>query len=267
MLHACFSKCDGFSKPKNGIWRLENQPKSSSKGFKIHPKSRSKPIMVQRTSPKLSFFDFSEFLMDFWSPKWNQNRKKSHKNRCRKKTYFWMLDVRSNFLWFGVQKWIQNHWFFNLFSTTSILQKSCSRRGGSSIFRVWSLQKSNKNRCKNVFKKNLLKKGLKIEFWRPFWRPKTLKIAPQSDAKRSLFCDAMQITRKSSETNGACDFWTAKMALHMIRSTLSIYLFIYWSASRRPNHQSKSFNLKCFTRVFPLYIYISIYLLICFSSP
>ena len=58
MLHAWFSKCDGFSKPKNVIWRPENRPKSSFKSFKIHFKSGSKPIVVQRTFPNLKFFDF-----------------------------------------------------------------------------------------------------------------------------------------------------------------------------------------------------------------
>ena len=33
--------------------------------------------------------------------------------------------------------------------------------------------------------------------------PKSFKIAPQSDARRSLFRDAMQIAKKSSQTNGA----------------------------------------------------------------
>ena len=70
------------------------------------------------------------------------------------------------------------------------------------------------------------KKCSKIKFGHRFWVPKTTKIAPKSDAKRSLGRDAMETARKSSEINGPCDPWTAKMALHMIRSTLSIYLSI-----------------------------------------
>ena len=59
--------------------------------------------------------------------------------------------------------------------------------------------------------------------------PKSSKIACKSGAQQSLFRDAMETTWKSSEINGACEFWTAKLALHMIRSTLSIYLSIYLS--------------------------------------
>ena len=76
-----------------------------------------------------------------------------------------------------------------------------------------------KFRCKKAFENDIEKKGSKIEFGHRFWFPKTTKIAPKSDAKRSLFRDAMELTRKSSETNGPCDLWTAKLALHMIRST------------------------------------------------
>ena len=57
----------------------------------------------------------------------------------------------------------------------------------------------------------------------PFWPPrnfqKNTKIAPQSDVKRSLFRDAMEITPASSKVNGPHSFWITNMATHMIRST------------------------------------------------
>ena len=63
------------------------------------------------------------------------------------------------------------------------------------------------------------KNGSNIEFWTTSWCPETFQIDSKSDVERSLLGDAMQLTRKSSQTNGPCDFWTAKLALHMIRST------------------------------------------------
>ena len=112
--------------------------------------------------------------------------------------------------------------FLTTFSKTPILQKSLFFLGEIAIFQVRRLKKSNKNRCKNALQNNIEKKGSKIKFWHPFWSPKPSKIAPQSDAKPSLFRDAMEPTWTSSQINGGHSFWTAKMARHMIRSSLSI---------------------------------------------
>ena len=74
------------------------------------------------------------------------------------------------------------------------------------IFLVRSLEKSTKIGCSNAMKNNIEKKASRIEFGKPFGFPKSLKMAPQSDVKRSLFSDAMDLTRNSSETNGRHNF-------------------------------------------------------------
>ena len=78
----------------------------------------------------------------------------------------------------------------------------CFPLGKIIIFLVRSLEKSTKIGCSNAMKNNIEKKASKIEFGKPFGLPKSLKMGPQSDVKRSLFCDAMDLTRKSSEVNG-----------------------------------------------------------------
>ena len=70
------------------------------------------------------------------------------------------------------------------------------------IFLVLSLQKPTKFRCQNAFENDIEKKSFKIEFGHRFWPPQTTKIAPKSDAKRSSFRGAMELARKSSQTNG-----------------------------------------------------------------
>ena len=45
------------------------------------------------------------------------------------------------------------------------------------------------------------------------------EIDPKSDAEQNWFCDAMELTRKSAEVNGAHDFWITNLATQMIRST------------------------------------------------
>ena len=159
------------------------------------------------------------------------------------------IDFYWNFLRSGLRKWSENSMFFGALSKKLILWKSLFSLRKIAIFLVSSFQKSIKFRCQNAFENDIEKKGSQIEFGHRFGPPKTIKMGPKSDVKRSLFRDAMQITRESSEVNGSHSFWTTNMATHMIRSTLSIYLSIYWSAPRRPNHQSKVCNLTCSTHI------------------
>ena len=90
------------------------------------------------------------------------------------------------------------------------------------IFLVSSFQKSIKFRCQNAFENDIEKKGSQIEFGHRFGSPKTIKMAPKSDVKRSLFRDAMEITRESSEINGSRRLQSVQMATHMIRSSRSM---------------------------------------------
>ena len=108
-------------------------------------------------------------------------------------------------------------------------------------FLVLSVQNWSKFRCKFLFENYIGKNGSKIEFGHRFWFPKTTKIAPKSDAKQSLFRDAMETTPESSEVNGPHSFWITNMATHMIRSS--------WSAPHRPNHQNKVCNLTCSSHI------------------
>ena len=149
-----------------------------------------------------------------------------HKNRC-KKIIFFGNDFRSNFLWFGLPNGTPNPICFLPLSNMPILQKSLFSLSKIAIFAVRSLQKSIKIRYENAFRNNIEKKGSEIDFWGPVGPPKSSKIGPKSDVKRSLFRDAMEITPGSAEINGRHSFWTTNMATHMIRSSLSIYLYLY----------------------------------------
>jgi len=85
---------------------------------------------------------------------------------------------------------------------------------------------------------------------------KSTRDAKKCDLERSLFRDAMGIARRSSEVNGPCDPWTAKMVLHTIRSILSIYLSdsIYLVIFR---------SIHLFIVFIYLYLYLYLYLCIC----
>ena len=156
MLRACFSKFDGFSIPKNNIWKLENQSKSRSKGFKIHTKSSSKPIVVQITSPNLIFFEFLRFLMDFWTSKWTQNLKKSHKNRCRRTTYFGIRFL-IEFSWIWTPKMEPKSMDFRTFLENVDFAKIVLPSRRNCYFKVSGLTKTMRNVSKLVFEKRMQK--------------------------------------------------------------------------------------------------------------
>ena len=99
------------------------------------------------------------------------------------------------------------------------------------IFEVSSLQKCTQNQCLNAFDKSIAKKSPRFDFGihfrsprTPKFAPKSSKIAPQSDAKRSLCGDAMQVARKSAEVIAPQSFATVSRVFQRIRSALSVSL-------------------------------------------
>ena len=72
-------------------------------------------------------------------------------------------------------------------------------------FSGFELSKNDQRSMPTPFEKQLEKNLPKFDFgiiWASPKFPKNTKIAPRSDVKRSLFRDAMELTRKSSEVNG-----------------------------------------------------------------
>ena len=121
--------------------------------------------------------------------------------RCFQTTRFGMR-ILNGFSSFWLLKTRAKSSNLRILSKTPILQKSLFSLGKITIFLVRSLDKSTKIGCSNAMKNNIEEKASKIEFGKPFGLPKSLKIGPQSDVKRSLFRDAMEPTRTSSQING-----------------------------------------------------------------
>ena len=161
------------------------------------------------------------FFNEFWLPKRTQNRRKNVENAMRKNNTFlnqFLLEFSS--LW--LPKMEKKLLFFGSLSKKLISWKPLFFHMGIAIFLVLSFRTWTKFRCKIFFENYIGKNGSKIEFGHRFWSPKTTKIAPKSDAKRSLFRDAMEITPESSEINGPHSIWITNRATHMIRSSLLI---------------------------------------------
>ena len=138
-------------------------------------------------------------MMIFGLPNAPKIRGKTLQIRYFKITRFW---IRMAFLHLEVQNQRQNRAICVFLLKTQILQKSLLSLGKITNFLVRSLEKSTKIGCSNAMKNNIEEKASKIEFGKPFGFPKSLKMGPQSDVKRSLFCDAMEISRTSPEIHG-----------------------------------------------------------------
>ena len=161
-------------------------PKPIQNPPKTLPTPTFKSRRVQDASQNQFLERLGRFLMNFGRglgpqslPKWSQNQKKRPKFHHENKHVFW-YDFLSNFHGLGIQKWLQNRSFFDNVLKTSILWKSCSRRGGSSIFRVRSLQKTSKIDAEIACEKKLPKNISKIDFDLHFGLPKPPKITPRA---------------------------------------------------------------------------------------
>ena len=85
----------------------------------------------------------------------------------------------------AARRYVRSTWnqcFFAYFWETLIFQKSCSRRGGSSIFKVWTLPKANQNREKIDIENVLFFNIDFFGFWPRFWN----LLGPQFGAKFAI---------------------------------------------------------------------------------
>ena len=126
------------------------------------------------------------------------------------------------------------------------------------FFEVRGFQKYTQNDAKTDSKKTSQKNIQKIDFGIHFGFPKAPKIAPKStrivskaDLGRGQLRDGMHLASNPPQVNRARRLETVSLAIHMIRSGLSVSLSLCWSATRRPNHQTQSFNPECFMHPYP----------------
>ena len=146
-------------------------------------------------------------------PKSQKIRKKTFKNQRQKKTYFWtpfFIDFSS----FWPPKMDPKSSFFRIFCENDDLAKISKNHRKNNGFwwflRVWASKNPTKIDAKTLSQKTSKKNLSKIDFALGFGLqkppqtpPKSNKNALQSDVQRSLFCDAMEIAKKSAEGNGS----------------------------------------------------------------
>ena len=123
--------------------------------------------------------------------------------RCFETTRFWIRILNGLFFVLASENEGKIEQFPYFYWKHEFFKNNCFPLGKIVTFLVRSLEKkSTKIGCSNTMKNNIEKRASKIEFGKPFGLPKFLKMGPNSDVKRSLFCDAMEISRKSSQVNG-----------------------------------------------------------------
>ena len=95
--------------------------------------------------------------------------------------------------------------------------------GKTKVFQPWSPPKIIKFAARNED----VKQSAETRNFTDFQKILTSKIDPKSDAERSQFCDAMQITRESAKSNGPHDFWTTNFMAIWLRKWLG-FLDLFW---------------------------------------
>ena len=114
-------------------------------------------------------------------------REKTLQIRCFKTTRFW-IRILNGFSTFWLLKTKAKWSNLRIFIENTHFAKIIVFQRGNHYFSVRSLGKSTKIGCSNAMKNNIEKKASKM--------------GPNSNVKQSLFCDAMGISRNSSEGNG-----------------------------------------------------------------
>ena len=147
------------------------------------------------------FSKICDFLMSFRLQNAPKIWGKTLQIRCFKTTRFW-IRILNGFSLFRPLKTKAKSSNLCIFIENAHFAKIIVFPRGNHYFSGSEPRKSTKIGCSNAMQNNIEEKASKIEFGKPFGLPKSLKMGPQSDVKRSLFCHAMDLTRTSSEVNG-----------------------------------------------------------------
>ena len=187
---------------------FQNLSKILAKPSQNSPRTLPEPSFKTATQKNRIFAIFSIFGGSRASQnraKIPKNHKKALKNPSQKNTCF-LTQSFIEFSWFGPPKMESKSMFFHYFFENVDLVKTVlpSRRNccfsGSEPQK--NDQKSMPKRARKKDRKNTSQKSILASILGSKTFPKSIEISPKSDVKRSLFRDAMEIARKSSEGNG-----------------------------------------------------------------
>ena len=172
--------------------------------------------LLQRTLSKLNFSIFYRFLKPPGPPKIEPKSQKSVKKTL--KTRRWKKHAVQHyfftiFLRFNLPKRPPNRAFFRSFLKTSILRKSLRNTGcahknqGSDFKKTKKISKKTKpKRVREKHRKKTSQKSISASILAPQTVLKRLEKRPGTAARRSLFRDAMEPARTSSEAGGSRRF-------------------------------------------------------------
>ena len=160
-------------------------------------------VLAPKTEPKMvrnaSQTDgFQSVLASKTEPK---SKKKGRKRDAKKQCIFKSIFI-GIFFALASENGMKIQCFLDLYRKSWFCENHCFPQGKLLFF--WFRASHNRQNfdVKTLSKMTSRNKSSKIKFGHRFGFPKTIKMAPKSDVKRSLFRDAMQLTCTSSEING-----------------------------------------------------------------
>ena len=207
-------------------------PKSSQNRFGTLPEPFQNPPSKMNALKNRFFSIFFNFFQFFGGPgasqiipKSRKIAKKTQKNRSKKNTCF-STPLFHDFSWFWPPKTKPKSSFFRYFFANADFVKIMVFPRENHYFSWFGLlkydPKSMPKRARKKHRKKASQKSILATILAPKILPKTSEILPKSDVKRSLFRDAMEMARKSSQGSGAQSFGTVSLVFQRIRSALSV---------------------------------------------
>ena len=191
-----------------------------TKSFQNLSKILAKPSQnSSRTLPEPSFKTATQknrifaIFFSFWRaqplPKSTQNHQKSQKSaeKSKSKKHMFLNTIFSRiFLVFASENEAKIDVFRYFFENVDLVKivlpsrRNCYFSGSEP---QKNDQKSMPKRARKKHRKNTSQKSILASILGSKTLPKSIEIPPKSDVKRSLFRDAMEITRKSPKTTGS----------------------------------------------------------------
>merc|ERR1712078_874890 len=216
----CFTNACSLQNLKTPKNHHKISPKSIPNLSKTFPKSsqsrpRPLPEPSQNPSSKLPCkkIEFLRFFSIFGRSRASQNRAKITKNRKKvlknpsQKNACFLIQSFLEFSRFSPPKMKPKSVFFHyIFENVDVVKivlpskRNCCFSGSEP---QKNDHKSVPKRARKKDRKNTSQKSILASILDSKTLPKSIKIPPKSDVKRSLFRDAMQTARKSSQGNGS----------------------------------------------------------------
>ena len=244
MLHAYFCSPDkAIKKHRLEVLKsMEIELRGFQNPFKKQLQSDTAPEQAFEPQFFRELVIFRWFLESKMEPK---SKKKCWKCDAQKQCFFKSIFIGIFFV-LASENGMKFHCFLDLYRKSWFCENHCFSMGKLLFFWFWASQNRPNFDVKTLSKTTSKKKALKSNLGIDFGFPKPPKLLQKAMLNEACFATLWNspASRRKLTGAGVCK---ASKGLRIWLGLL--YLSIYWSAPRRPNHQSKVCNLTCSSHI------------------